>query len=358
MNILEKIISKVKIIFKKVKIKKEEKILQDEQSKLEKILSSIEIGDIILAKRYKQEKEKETIAEGHQNGPYIVVGKTKDGLICSAGKSAIPNAFKVDDYFKIKLEDYKLDKDTYFKLINLELIDDYSFIYKIDNLNSEDKETFLRNIKYRSNHNYIMDGVKKPFAIEIHMGDIISVNGTNYIIIKEESDRFGCIKLKTGRTKLKIEDMKNLNYLNIVEFDKKEDIKYLATISPNLLIYSLKRQREYIENYNNRTIPQRGSVIAKNRQLYYIYGEEQENWLIFKISRNYSHLMDEINIKSHKFYTIYETDKINKKDKFQTILLALEDQINSIKMCKKIYKKRLEEASKEEQKAKARSRKK
>ena len=36
----------------------------------------LDVGDIIWAKRYQNEKEKEKIMEGHQEGPYVVIKKT------------------------------------------------------------------------------------------------------------------------------------------------------------------------------------------------------------------------------------------------------------------------------------------
>ena len=38
-------------------------------------LSLLNIGDIILAKRYKTTEEKERISKGHLSGPYVIIKK-------------------------------------------------------------------------------------------------------------------------------------------------------------------------------------------------------------------------------------------------------------------------------------------
>ena len=358
MNILQKLLTKIKTVFTKkdsLTIKNPKPI---EENKLNELLTIIEVGDIIWAKRYNSLEQKQNIHEWHQEGPYIVVSKTIDGLICSKGTGMLPNEYKSDNFLTINCENYNLNKTTHFKLNDLRVIDDISFIKKLDHLTKEDLEIIMKNIKSKNNHYYYFDGKRKEFNVNITSGDIIKVDKTNYIVIAVEGEKIICVKLKTARTNLKVEDMQYLNYLNIVEFDKKDDLKYLATISPTLLAYTLKREKEYIENHQNRKIPQRGSIIIKNNNLNYIYGEEGENWLIFQINRNYSELSDDIQIKTNIYYTKYETDKINKKEDFTTITLAFPEEIDAIKTSKKTYKRRLEEELHKSKKSVARTRKK
>lgn len=69
-------------------------------------LSFLEVGDIIWANRYLTEVEKETMEEGHQTGPFIVIRKTKRkvyALACTGTKSKNP-------YDIIRM---KIPKDSY-----------------------------------------------------------------------------------------------------------------------------------------------------------------------------------------------------------------------------------------------------
>ena len=98
-----------------------------EKSKNEKLfletLKYHNIGDVIWAKRYDFDFEKDIISSGHQMGPYIVVGKTEDKLIClyCTGK------YKKNE---LELSDYDFfNKETYVQTYQIRAIDfeSYSF---------------------------------------------------------------------------------------------------------------------------------------------------------------------------------------------------------------------------------------
>ena len=349
MQFIHKIKDFFKMYFFKEKEESKEIIIEEplkvelEEPK-EDMLFSIQPYDIIRAKRYKNETQKLLIREGHQEGPYIVLDKCDEGLVCSKGTS-VDQSNRLNYYFKIRNIKYKLFKETYFKCCDFEIIDDYSFIEKIDELKKEDIESLLRLLKRnRKNYYYNKKGECKKINIPFQVGDIIN-NIKNYLIIDIKDKKLFCIEIKTTKSYLKnnfeYSDYNYLDYSNIVIFDTNDELEYINTIDNNLLNNILKKQKEYIENKKNQTIAQRGSVIRKENQYYYIYGEEGKDWLVMEIFNIEDLSREKIIINNKIFFTDYVSLKINKKDSFEICFTANNQEIDNIKMQRKSYNKRI-----------------
>lgn len=322
-------------------IQKKTEVVFDET--INNLISDIEIGDIIWTKRYNDEKQKQNIPEGHQEGPCLVVGKTEDGLICAKGTGVAPYEEYVDNRFCVWNGSYSLNKNTFFQLNQFRVIDTFSFCYKLSSLIVSDREKLLKKIKEKKHNFYCIDGEKKNFDVDFFVGDLISINKKNYIILNKIDNKIICVGINTYKEDLKVNDVRYLDYLNLVNFDIECDKpEYIGTISSTLLAYSLKREKEYIENYKNKMNPQRGSVIVKDNELNYIYGEEGQIWLTFEIKYNNYDLFDKIKIGTETFYTEYNKKNISKKESFDTILLAFPEEIEDITSKRKSYKYRLE----------------
>lgn len=341
---MKQIFKFIKLILKKFKHK--EPIIEKEPInyiEIDELLELVELGDIIWAKRYNNDKDKQLIPEGHQEGPFIVLGKCDKGLITSQGSSVEPNENHIKNYFELNPEEYLLSKQTYFKLNQLVIIDGYSFIKKIDKLKDIDKSELFKKVKKERKNHYYLGDERIEFKMSLQAGDIINYNDINYLIMDIKDNEFICIPINktSGQLKynLKFDDFRNLDYSKIILINKEEKNQYITSVSNNSLLYVLKSYKEYIENCNNRNVTQRGSVIFKNNKYYYIYGEEGPDWLIFEIKKNKERELKEIKISNENFYTNYESEKINKKDIFDTILLASLSEMDIIKDQKRSYAK-------------------
>ena len=73
------------------------------------IYEQISVGDIIWAKRYNNEEEKELIPEGHREGPFIVLAKQDEKLFCAQGTSLPPYAEYFDLYLLHGVEDKNVE---------------------------------------------------------------------------------------------------------------------------------------------------------------------------------------------------------------------------------------------------------
>jgi len=304
---------------------------------------NISVGNIIWAKRGKRSNE--LIPEGHEEGPFVVVGKTNEGLVCSPGSSVIRDDYNMDNYYHLDFNEYSLDKPTNFRLKNLELIDDSRYLYKLDQLNDFDYEMFLRNIKSKNCNYYYEKGVRKTFNVKIEIGDIILFDDKHYIVLEMQDNNYTCVRCNNTRLHLNVSDVKYLNYLELKNINMDDNVVYMSTLDNNLLKYVLKREQEYLQNYQNEQIIQRGSVVVLNHDLKYVYGEDGPNWLLFDIYKNLKYSSDNpyfdvITIRNKQYYTKYLTSVIDKNEEMTPISLAFEEEIDDIKKLKKTYKKR------------------
>lgn len=349
MKFIENIINFFRKIFIKEQNKNIEDVVEDQikedlEAMEEDLLSKIQEYNIIIAKRYKDETEKLLIPEGHREGPYIVVDRCDEGLICSKGTS-VDQSERLDLYIKLDNLKYNLFKETYFKCADFEIINNYSFIGKIDELKKEDIEKLLKLIK-KIGKDYFRNGEHQyeKLILPFQVGDIIN-NVNNYLVIDIKDEKLYCIKIKKSTYYLKnnfeYKDHIYLDYSNIFIFDMSDEIECINTIDNKLLNGILKKQKEYLEKEKNQTIAQRGSVIKKENQYYYIYGEEGQDWLVMEIFTNMNSCNGKILLGDTIYYTSYNDIKINKKDSFVVCFMANKYEIDKIKSQRKSYNKQL-----------------
>ena len=307
----------------------------------ENILSTIQVGDIIWAKRYNNEQEKEKIPEGHQEGPFIILGILPEGFIGCPGTSTVPKEEVLDKCIQLD-DDYLLPKQTYFKFFSNRFVSKDAFMYKIDVLNDHDKNRLFKSIKLKKCSHYEIENNIEQFYIPLEAGDIISNTNGIYLMIIDESEKFLCLQLNEYHPNKNFVDLNKLNFDNLVWIKNDKNNKFVNFVDNTRLMAILKKHKEYLENTNNQTNIQRGSLIIKNDKYYYIYGECSENWLMFEVFIKNNEEFDELTIKNQKFYTNYKSTMTIPKDSqdITPLLLAVPTEIDEIKNLKKSYKSR------------------
>ena len=310
---------------------------KEKQTRINVLLENVQIGDIIWTKRYKTEDDKKNIPLGHDEGPALVLGKCRHGLICSGGMGTIPRNMGL--FYKFNPNDYqRLSKDTYFSIFKFDIIDDIRYIKTIGSAKKTDFEKMLLKIKrnktvycYFNDERYLID-------LFLQCSDIISYDNNKYIVLDILDDKILCLPFDYRGQVIKSRDLEKIDFSKITYLAQNIDYQIIDTINETLYKSILIKYRKYLDYLEKIKIPQRGSVIVKNHIIYYIYGEMGENWLVFDISEEEWEHFDEIIIGKKKFYTNYEGIVIDKKDKFDIIGLATEEEINQIKNGKKGYK--------------------
>lgn len=322
-------------------IEKSEEITDklDKKKRLQEILNSSNIGDIIWAKRYGTEDGKDTIEYGHREGPFIVIGKSDKGLVCFKGSSVE----LISNFFCLSELNYEnLTKTTYFKLGYYVIIDDFSFIRKIGNLNDNDLNMLYNKLKkifrcYNYNDSYIE--IKLPPKI----GDIVSYDNKNYAILDLDLDNITLARVEEKTSILKqnlnVSSVKNIDFSNVLTIKSDSDIYYINVLDNNLLLYFLKLFSEYQKYIKIKNIPQRGSIIEIDKRIYYIYGTTGQDFDAFEILNRNIIGFDCLEINNNIFCTNYTDIKIDKASDFNVLYLATDDEVEMIKQRKKSFKK-------------------
>jgi len=324
-------------------------IINNQRKEENNSLEGIEIGDLIWAKRYSNLREKYSIIKGHREGPYIVIAKENDKLICAKGTSKRPKRKYQPEYYKIFNHEYNLHKETYFHLHRLKIVKPQMIIKQLDTLTKQTLKEIFQIIKLRRKNYYKTNNQFTYFKMPLNQGEIFKYDNKIYLVLDNTKDTILSLELpnKNYQEELTIDAFKLLNYSNTSYIENNEHIEYINTVNNKLLIYILKRYKEYLDYLKNKTIPQRGSIIKLDDKYYYIYGEEKQDFLVFKISKKNKTQKIKIKLQNQTFYTNFTDKKISKKTNFTIINLCTKDEIELIKEQRKKYKN-TNQAKKEE----------
>jgi len=349
MRFLKHLFKYIKNIIKKEKHETKENNLEQLNKKAiienyEYLYNQIEIGDIIWAKRYQNEAEKQLFPDGHSEGPFIVLKKENGKLISIKGTSVIPYEEYINMEFYLNNDGYNLDKATYFKLNKLCFINEYSFIKKMDKLKDIDQYKLFRHIKLSQKVYYTGENKTISFNFPIQVGDIINYNNQMFLVLDSDNKNITCVPVNNH---LDYKNNVNLNFNSFINIDfsktiyletnNNNNINYISAVGNECIERILKIFQKHIYNRKNIKITQRGSVIFKDNKYYYIYGEEGQDWLVFEISKNRFENFEQIELNNVKYYTKFESSKINKKDSFSNIYLCLDEEKDKIKSIRKKY---------------------
>lgn len=349
MKFLKNLFEYIKNFLKKHKTETEKNNLEQLSNQTQMVedydalYNQIKVGDIIWAKRYQNEIEKESIPEGHREGPFIVLKKENGKLISIKGTSVVPNEEYIDMDFYLNNDGYNLDKETYFKLNKLYFINEYSFISHMDKLKEKDKNKLFLHIKSSKKVYYVGKWETIDFNFPIQVGDIVNYDHQSFIVLDNNDKNIICVPLKNhldykNNTNLEVTNFINIDFSKSISLEINSDIKYVNTVNNKCLQNILTLFQKYINNCKNMQTTQRGSIIFKDNKYYYIYGEEGQDWLVFEINKKGSQNASQLEIGNTKYHTNFEESKISKKDSFTNIYLCLDEEKDKIKNIRKKYK--------------------
>jgi len=263
---------------------------------LETILPSLKFGDIVFAERFNTEKQKKKMGEGHDSGPYIVVGKDNDKIIgcyCTSTENGSGNFCIGEDY-----ELFYRKKNTYATRYNIKTIDYISFMNKYRlSLNNADIKKLLKMLVINPDIKYSDLGVIKPLVLDAEVkleeGDIFKYTGINYLILEECEDSFLCVPLTNYNIHLS-----KINFANgTLDFDRvthiQKNVKSFVNTIPNIHYQIiLKRYSAYLRGkleklkLKKSNVIERGSLIKTNDKYAYVYGKEANVLNAFLVKLN------------------------------------------------------------------------
>lgn len=306
--------------------------------------------DIIWAKRYDTEDEMLKIEEGHRESPYIVIykrGKKVYALECTSNKS-IKSLQLLKLEFKRKYK-YNLKKDGYIFVGKLVLLNKERFLGKVGKIDDEDlnriyKSIYLINKRYKNKKVKYFPKVKLKFYYEV--GDIILYDNKMFYINKIDDDYYygnQVYESNKGKRTIKINDISySMNLEGNKKISKNSKIKLLnitdKDIQENIQFFINEQKKKKLTSKKLG----RGKLILLNNEYFYIYGEYQDNLLVYKIylDRTMNEEMSKIYIKKGRYYTLFEESEISKKEDIIILREATELEMDDIKKLKKSNKRK------------------
>lgn len=237
----------------------------------------------------------------------------------------------------------KFDNNTYY--IVDEDFDNY-YCYQIKE--SSKGKMIINNTKYSLNYSgvkkipinsnfelidasniFIIDEIKKLYEIKQNasIGKIIKYQALKYYILEEDNNYFYCYLIygeyQLGFREITINHNKYYIDLNKVKIDKEESLEVICCAS-NEEKTQINIINKKISNYD---------LISYDNELFYIYGEYKNYFLLYKLYDNVSNAskgMHPIKINNKYFFTKFEIKKILKISIIKLLGSANKDEILKI----------------------------
>lgn len=274
-------------------------------------INNISFGDVILAKRYTSDREKEIFEKGHETGLFVVVSREGSNLVCCYCTSVEGKR----GFFQLG-EDHAIfnNKKTFTSVRQIRIIDDYSFMRKVGSLCIRDRQKIIN--RFNSNAIFYKCGdiVKKidlADETKISVRDIIKINDNYYLVIMED---------KNYKKLLKINNYDEGNYLidfNEVDIDydafiikNRSDFHYVNTIPRRQFLIIMKefynyrnRLNELKDAYDSKAL-KRGYIIKYNDKLYYVFNVIGNVANVFEIINDSEGIL----LNGNNYKTIYDNE--------------------------------------------------
>lgn len=315
-------------------------------------LDFIEEGDIIFIKRYENRKEKKML-KGHETGPAVIVKKEDQNiyyLSCSGNekKKELPinrPLLSKDDY-------PELSENTYVIPIELKTLKPGMFIRKSTILRHQDMEHIYRALLLQKEYHpdYLPSDI--DFDYQYSVGDIIRYDFSRYYIMGLDSDNFKALKIYSNvgakdKKKLLINyRLYAIDYSQIYTIPINSDKALIDHASENMQGLINSNYLEFKKQERQQNLEQiqldRGMLIDIDDSLYYVYGQEKEDYLLYIV---YPYMENQsgykISINNNEFLTFFGEHIINKDESnnAKVIDIATDDEAKEIKKLRKFSKR-------------------
>lgn len=309
----------------------------------------LEFGDLIFADRFDNEKERYAMGEEHSRGPFIVIEKDEDKLICIYCSSS-PKGYEK----RLLENNYEsLYKETYYSLARIKTINIDQYLYSLDEkIWGIDLERVKKDLYFKSDVSYDDNNVKKKLNIEIDTkiskGDIISYKKRLLLILDESENNYIVIRVYDPRVKRNIINFnsQSFDFSNIELIDKNSNFSYLMTISQkqfdiiNKKKELYEKEKERISLVRNNNGVDRGFLIKKDGILYYVYSINKDIANAFRCGVIEKETSSSFKINNIILRPHYERKSdLNRFDKNINIIeIATNDEMDIISEKRKAYK--------------------
>lgn len=293
----------------------------------EVIFNSLSFGSLILAKRAENTSQ---IEKGHRNGPFLVIGRKDDDLLCLYATSKEDSGSLI----KMSKNNYNLDKDTYITS-SVKLISINEFIASIYYLSDREKKNLIKFLCINGINGY---GVLDEPRLEV--GDIFYYHQYYYLIVGEKADNYITIRVEFDND----DAIYNVDYKHEKLFLKNRKYRRVAFLSveeTNKCIMEFKEKnnhKKYTKKAKEVTLEnisplQVGNLIVYKNILYYLYFDLGDKKLSFSVSKNQISASQRITINGDVYYANFgsKRDFDAKQENVLLVATATEEEKQLIK---------------------------
>ena len=281
-------------------------------------LSFLNVGDIIWAKRYKNDEEKSRIKMGHQESPYVVIKKSK-GKVYALQCTSNPHweiQWKIA-YYPLGKLNYQMKKNSFINCMVVYELKEIQFVEMIGHLNDVDLNQLKKQLYILKNSDFKVkpDIEEKYLDFKIGIGDVILYNGNKYYIDSIKGRSYEVYRLKKHpkvsdrlligntyysfifrniekikiRSKYDLVDIFNTGEIEIINKYKENSLKLLEKRMPNSLRV--------------------GSLIDYKNRMFYVYEKLDDCVNCYEIYSNevFEEGMADILVKGGIYKTFFAT---------------------------------------------------
>lgn len=263
-------------------------------------INNLNIGDVILAKRYKTKKEKNKIKEGHREGPYIIIKKTKCriyGIACTSNPKA--------GSFSLGKLNNNTNKNSYIICNKVQIINKNNYIRKICSIDNDKLNLVYKSLYLSLSNIKIKNITKKDCKFICIKGDIIKYKNNLYYINSIIKNNYECFIFNL---KLKKVHNRNIFIINKNNYTFDYTKKYYLNINKKYKLFDFASSKEIstIEKYvNNIDISNKITKVIKIDDILYLILEKYKDYYAsIKLNENNIRNSIKVNIFSKDYYLI------------------------------------------------------
>lgn len=265
-------------------------------------------GDIIWAKRYKNEENMLSIPEGHREGPYVVIENRGNYLVCLYCSSHPDTRDSECRNFLLNDKSLSMNKETYVQVSQVRFINRNRFIKSMSSLSLDDIEKLKRMIDISASKGRYVDFDFDIPKVELGKGDIVFYRDKRYLIIGDTGNKFEVLPIyrTTNKNKNNVlinDEVMAVAFDHLTSLSKFADLRRVDFVDTETLRRVLALYKNRITELIDRKRIKRGSLVRLDNKLYYVYGEINDKLMTFSVIDHADKYMCNIVIGTKNFYT-------------------------------------------------------
>ena len=283
-------------------------------------LSFLKVGDIIWAKRYKNNYERSRLERGHQESPFVVIKIENGKVYCLQCTSNPHQEVKWNIlYYPLGRLNYETRKNSYIKCLTVSELKEIQFVELIGHLSDYDLNQLKKQLYILKNSKFkIKPKIERKYLdFKIWVGDIIEYNNRRYYIDSLNDKEFEVYqvskKIKKDRSIL----INNTYYNFLFQNKEKINIHSFYNLVDTFNTGEIELINKYKENFHingdSKEDLKIGSLIEYKENLYYVYDEKNNDQLVYHVYNHYEKGMADILIDGYIYHTYFEQEIILKE---------------------------------------------